>query len=384
MAFKDCRYTVVCQRRRTSDALFGFLGDLINLLRGVRGYSVYVFFGECSSSSDFHEIAGPCIEVTTAEFRELRRHLEPLSADLPENQFREKFEQAALEFAVEASKRPGTLSAIELRRDGKLTITVEADRHSDPDEQRMIASQAYFFVRDICHVHQHHAPSTDTILDVTPVERECNAWKRETLYSFYRWVIQQKRARSVPAYLSAKGVLAYARAFEKTHCDPMPADVPEYLHNPTVESIQAGLEQAQFRSQTENVYGNVIINRILPTLAFIVALLTPLYSKPDTTAGIILTQDQQLLTQFAEWFNAHALKVVSVTFAAIVVYNIGVTLRTRLMLSTLAMDTIRLAFRYGFWKSLVTSIVAILALLVVAYHYQEMALSLLQKPDPGP
>ena len=76
------------------------------------------------------------------------------------------------------------------------------------------ADQAYFFLRDLCHAHQHHSPSVDTILilqdwlgygDVT--------WRNNILYSLNHYIIRLRRSLHSEDLHRANGVSAYARSF---------------------------------------------------------------------------------------------------------------------------------------------------------------------------
>jgi hypothetical protein len=201
---------VVAQKRRTSDSLFGWVGDWLDERANTQGYTVFVLFGASRKADGHSVISGPCIEVSYATYLENENCLNSMTSQCEVDAFEKAFLSAVEKFTLASAEPSGVLSAIEVHRNGQATIEVDDDQYSDAAEQKMLASQVYFFLRDICHIHQHHADSSDTISDVTDCTDEEDAWKRETLYSLYRWVIQQKRAKRVEAYFSAKGVLSYA------------------------------------------------------------------------------------------------------------------------------------------------------------------------------
>lgn len=339
------RYTVVCQKRRISDSLFGPLGDFINYLGGREGYSVYTFIGECSSADGYDLLQGPCIELTLNEYRQLKPHFSELSTAQPDV-FDEVFRKFAMEVASRGSSRLGAVCAVSLVRSGQITIMVDDDEIQSANQQKLIASQAYFFMRDISHLHQHHAPTTDTILDVTPLADGTDAWKRETLYSLYRWVIQQKRAKSEAAFLGAQGVLAYAKAFEMVHCNPLPKDLPKYLHEPTLASVEAGIEQSSYIERTRSSFSNAIFTKVIPFAGLAIAALSPLYSEPS---GEQVSADQAALAIFAGWFNENILKVFFTCFMVPTIFHLSVTLRGRYLRSDKFLDLMRFLFtiRYG-------------------------------------
>ncbi|WP_297754659.1 hypothetical protein [uncultured Shimia sp.] len=381
MAFEDTRYTVVFQKRRTADSPFGRLGDFLNWISNEDGYSVFALFGSCSKEDSFQELSGACVELTRGQYRNLKSKIRVLAKECTEEEFQRLFQELAADCAAAAQDRPGALTAIELQRSGDVTVTVDDSLVEDGAEQKLIASQAFFFLRDIAHVHQHHAPTTDTILDVTPVSDDSHAWQRETLYSLYRWVIQQKRSKSPIAYLGAKGVLAYARAFEERHCTGMPPEFPNYLNQPTVRSIEAGQELSSFLATTRSALSQRIFSQVIPLLAFVIALLTPLYSQPD---GKFLTDDQLLILRFSNWFNAHIVEIITTVAASTILYNLAGPLRDRLVTNRVSLDAMRLLFKVNFfvWVLLLFTLTGVS--LVIAYGLMDMAVSAAAPFETGP
>ncbi len=120
------------------------------------------------------------MELTTQEYGRLKEALEPLrNENLDDQGFEVLFDELAAMFS-DVNDKPGCgISAIALNRDGKVEI---AFNPIESQEAQDVASQIYFFVRDVCHVRQQHAPTSDTILDVVPLSSGDNRWKRETLY----------------------------------------------------------------------------------------------------------------------------------------------------------------------------------------------------------
>lgn len=175
------RYTVVSQKRRMTDALFGKLGDFVNWIRGREGYSVFVVFGKSFAADGFDEMFGPCIEFSMREYSALAARLDELKNGLSDQQFEEKFDELSEFFVERSGDRPGTVTAFSINRNGAFLVEVPDEVELTDKGHRDIASQVYFFSRDICHIHQHHSPTSDTILDVTkvvPVARGNVQWCR--------------------------------------------------------------------------------------------------------------------------------------------------------------------------------------------------------------
>jgi hypothetical protein len=89
----------------------------------------------------------------------------------------------------------------------------------------LLAPQAYFFVKDITHVHYHHEPDSDQLLPLTrllPVQcaddHDANEliWRRETLWGLARVVSQFRQRNKLYDFKKVMGVLAYADAFQST------------------------------------------------------------------------------------------------------------------------------------------------------------------------
>jgi hypothetical protein len=357
------RYIVVAQRRRTTDVPFSRVGDAINKLLGREGYTVYILFGKSLESEDYQLMTGPCIELTTSEYSNLAKDLEPLrKTTLSDEEFGNLFDTLAAKF-TNVSDKPGCgISAIELSRDGKIEI---AFNDIEDQEAQDVASQIYFFVRDVCHVHQHHAPTSDTILDVVPHSVGEHHWKRETLYSLYRWVIQQKRSKSPSAYVDAKGVLAYARAFTEKHChsEEHSKCLPQYLRDATIESLDAGLARAEYLEKTKGKFPATLFNRILPSIGLVLAFLTPFYRSPGATGA---TDQEILVARFADWINDNIINVSAALIFTIVIANVAIVFRSRIFSWRPWFDLFRTLFPVPYWLVVFVLTIASASFVVLA------------------
>jgi len=104
-------------------------------------------------------------------------------------------------------------SRFSLKRDGEITIQIGNVNQYPSQRTRELAAQHYFFIRDITHKHQHHSPSTDTIIDVYPwnQDKKNRDWQRKVLSSLYRSALIARRSRKQNA--GAAGILVYANKF---------------------------------------------------------------------------------------------------------------------------------------------------------------------------
>ena len=86
-------------------------------------------------------------------------------------------------------------------------------------------AQAYFFLKDISHLHFHHEPDSDQLLPFTKLQSGATdavhkanelKWRRETLWGLAHVVSQYRRQNSLYDHKKVLGVLAYADAFQST------------------------------------------------------------------------------------------------------------------------------------------------------------------------
>jgi len=87
----------------------------------------------------------------------------------------------------------------------------------------LLPAQAYFFAKDVAHLHFHHEPESDQLLPLTrlteartPADHDANElkWRRETLWGLARVVSQFRRQNTLYDHKKVLGVLAYADAFQ--------------------------------------------------------------------------------------------------------------------------------------------------------------------------
>jgi hypothetical protein len=111
-------------------------------------------------------------------------------------------------------------------------------------------AQMFFFLKDLTHIHQHHASSMDTLVTVYPVidNKDCR-WKSETLRVLQRKILEYKRLISRDSNGgvhsirdSALGTLSYMKSFIQI-CDDEDNKKPEPLWN--IEFLESSILAAQ-------------------------------------------------------------------------------------------------------------------------------------------
>lgn len=81
--------------------------------------------------------------------------------------------------------------------------------------EKILARQIYYFAKDIAHRHYHHEASADNLLPLIEAPpNDDQTWRRETLWSLARAVLEVRRRDHLSDYKGAIGILAYAEAFQ--------------------------------------------------------------------------------------------------------------------------------------------------------------------------
>lgn len=180
---------------------------------GLSGHFKFVLFGEWLEASN--SIEGTCFFVflrdrTEAERFEIKvRYLKRNYGDFDKADFIEHLSDEAVGQATYSLERSGEITV-----DSKYTCNDSGLRKID----KLISEQVYYFVKDCFHKHQHHEPSHDAILGLFESKNsDPNDWISKVQHSLYRQIIRFKRFRDENTLFRASGVLAYARAFEKSY-----------------------------------------------------------------------------------------------------------------------------------------------------------------------
>lgn len=108
-----------------------------------------------------------------------------------------------------------TLTERTRRSDVEFAASVlESPRPLDEKAARYLCNQAFFFIKDITHVHQHHHPKSDTITAAYLSDPEFS-WVRETQYSMHRRVVSLRWMPTPRNLYDGLGIMAYMSSFAK-------------------------------------------------------------------------------------------------------------------------------------------------------------------------
>jgi hypothetical protein len=155
-----------------------------------------------------------------------------------------------------------SIADFELARDGvfqltlteypapKLTGVPDDDARQDNRAKHQMAGGFYFFVKDICHAHKHHSPSSDRVIDIYPVQAADDLrWMTE--------IFSELRRRCITASWSnrkgssnAAGILAYAESFQSVCKKRLQTSdaahlIPQAIANASLERVRHSMVASQ-------------------------------------------------------------------------------------------------------------------------------------------
>jgi hypothetical protein len=159
----------------------------------------------------------------------------------------------------------------------------EAPAPLDDKAARYLCNQAFFFLKDIAHVHRHHHHRSDTITAAYPKDAK-QSWIRETQYSIHRKIVTLRRTATPLNLYDALGIMAYMSSFAKIvsegEAQSEGKDVAlQYNIGEIENSIKASLERRRWL----RVQFNLIITAIPALLLATAALLKPTQGVPGAS-----------------------------------------------------------------------------------------------------
>ena len=172
------------------------------------------------------------------------------------------------------------------------------------NEQHQIVAQHYFFLRDITHKHQHHAPTTDTIIDVYQCSNSSKSeslnWRRKVLSSLYRSAISLRR--HTPELGSAAGILVYARKFVDICRDKFPAFYSKLDLDNLVRSIDVEGKTRAERHDKERQRKSAWLTVTFSVFAIFISFIALLQLKPnafeDVAPSLFLVEAGKFVLQY--------------------------------------------------------------------------------------
>ncbi len=187
------------------------------------------------------------------------------------------------------------------------------------DFLRYLAEQAYFFVRDIAHVHQHHAAQTDTLLGLQETDSADTEWRNRLLFSLHHHLIAQRRSRNPASLMQAQGVIAYAESFAAlSERELGPGALVAFESQALARSVSASIKGAELTA-LENERELVHIRQLCIWASVLLITILAIFVQPRL--GIDEAETYPLLHATSAFFAAHAGYAV---FAAVLIVVIPV------------------------------------------------------------
>jgi hypothetical protein len=196
--------------------------------------------------------------------------------------------------------------------------SVEYAAAQGQDFNKGIADQCYFFLRDITHTHQHHAPSSDTILILQYRHHDDVLWRRNIVYSLNHHIIRSKRFADAASLFQAMGVLSYCQSF-KSICQerfgaPIPG-LPIFNDDALLASLRARADERTLQATERATDAQVRISRAanwrliaLTFTALLIALLA-IFVQPLVDKG-----SNEKLTAISKFASENLLTVAATLF----------------------------------------------------------------------
>lgn len=290
------RIIVAYQRRNLSDSVFRSVTDWVCRRSGDFWFAVSARSTAAPSDIEGNVRGQIHIFKSKADWRSgpqesVRKAIDDLNAArLSLAADRNSSLDAAYDRADNALRTSADISLdFELIRDGELRVSIPTFSDSDlafasrefaesdgHDFDKWIADQAYFFLRDIAHQHQHHDDDVDTILILQKRDDDDIAWRRNIIFSLHFYIISARRMRSIHSLIRSRGVLAYYKSFaslSKLKLKERFAEIPVFQDDALKDSLDAAIEERQYLESIECRENSRATNARLMLLAIIAPIL---------------------------------------------------------------------------------------------------------------
>jgi hypothetical protein len=197
---------------------------------------------------------------------------------------------------------------------------------------KWVSDQAYFFLRDLCHKHQHHPQTDDTIIILQKRGHDEIEWRERVLFSLYYYIIGAKRVDEIFHCIRAIGVLAYCASFtenSKRQLGARAGELPVFNSDALLDSLKSRISDIE--TQKREIEAAVISNlsrraiyfaAIASLIAAVAFLIQPYMSRSSTPPSHQLV----LLNQIAVWVSNNILTIAGLIVLA-TIFIIGSTSR---------------------------------------------------------
>ncbi len=303
------RYAIIYQKRRLSDATLPCKHRTARLFFNLQTVFWYVCLGFSSEivlqkdSCANQGSTEPSLEGILYIFQDdkiwietAKKLIEPAQSILEKFSSRDplikgnlrEFDKKYNELSLKLREEAMFCAKYELARNGILTLAIDEslppfknapkfpkDLNKKNHLQHIVCSQLFFFLRDIGHRHQHHHPTTDTIIDLYPSSSDDATWRRETLRSLCRKAVEFKRGKRYELYSSALGVLAYIKSFQYVNDteNPTVKVLPGFNVDALEKGINAAIHSYNFQINQKSARNDTIRNIVIAIFALFISFI---------------------------------------------------------------------------------------------------------------
>jgi hypothetical protein len=325
----DFRHIVSFQKRPLNDSAFPVLKRLlVNALFNQNGTFWFAFIAQGLNSpiNESNEIRGTIFIFSDKDqWKELVPKIKKFQGYLKkfphldndtslEDYFKDK--QSNLLQGLE----PNCMATIEvkLERNGVATLEYVKSKISNPSPMRvdidssislqeLVCQQAFFYLKDITHEHQHHSQKTDTMVGLHLIkDDESEAiWYSRTLKRLYKKVLEFKRSKDQNIYASTLGLLAYVDSFCSIAKEKL--DTEEYLKIPIKnhETLKSSIKASEDQGSQKYTDRKRVVDTVRTTIFSLIGVFLSLagfanFLEIDSKKSTVLRENISDIITFCE------------------------------------------------------------------------------------
>ncbi len=191
-----------------------------------------------------------------------------------------------------------------------------APENGDLEEEFILSTveQVYFFLKDLCHEHQHHDAKSDSLLPLIESKNgDIDKLYEEVLKSLYRVALKKRRERSVTEYKSISGILVYIKSFKSLMKKRAPKLQENFCNdgdNFLSESIQIKSDQLELIQNKKSSFSSILptattlsISLVAITFSVTSPLLFYISKQKELEGKLLKIFDENLLNSYLEFIG---------------------------------------------------------------------------------
>ena len=133
-----------------------------------------------------------------------------------------------------------------------------------------ICSELFYFLKDISHHHQHHSPTTDTMVGLYKTEDD-QYWPTQVMRVIFHRILAFKRSNDSNVYISAIGLLSYVESFISIcNKDNIPVKI-EWNTDQIKQSINVSIERLKFLYNSRKEVSTFLTGIVFAIVSFIIS-----------------------------------------------------------------------------------------------------------------